>query len=41
MAVVRGEINISLRSKEKPKHSDFDAFLCSNSTSPQTEYPAR
>ena len=40
-ALVREKINIFLRSKEKPKLPDFDAYLCLNYTSPQTEYHAR
>ena len=36
-ALVRKNIKIFLRRKEEPKLSDFDAYLCLNYTSPQTE----
>ena len=39
--LVRERINIFLRSKEKPKLPDFNAILCLNYTSPQTEHHAR
>ena len=39
--LVRERINIFLRSKENPKLPDFNAFLCLNHISPQTEHYAR